>query len=340
LNISQLMAKIPENVNEWSRGILVDLLDEGYDENLRLEFKSKIDSNTKRIPITACAFANTKGGFLIFGLDNDRKKKLTTEQRLVGLDDSDQLKSQINNQIRIIKPSIPIENIEFKESNIPLPNGKVIVILKISKTLVSPHQFKEIFYKRVANGNAPMDVEEIKNAIIESQKSSRMLSLLEGEEELLMDVLNTMTLLVVHGQGLRALNLLKHIDYSTFKHFLYNYSHFYSIEANQALSGLVYDLSRLHRNEAANRETLENPDDYEKEVKIFKENIENSIRLIKKINPLFGIRYIERKSGLFDIISKEIKTEMSKEIKEKKASEEEIKEKKASEEEIKESTTN
>ena len=311
------MAKIPENVTEWSRGILVDLLDEGYDEDLRLEFKSKIDSETKRIPITACAFANTKGGFLVFGIDNDREKKLTTEQRLVGLEDSDQLKSQINNQIRIIKPSIPIENIEFKESNISLPNGNVIVVLKISKTLVSPHQFKEIFYKRVANGNAPMDVEEIKNAIIESQKSSRMLYLLNVEVKMLMDVLNAMKIYSENNYFVTALNLVKHLVYTSFTHFLYNQSHFYSMEIQKSVYNLVYELNRIERNEKVARSKMDSNESLDSNKEIFKSNISICIGDIEEINQQLGITYKERVDGFLDGAKEDIKSDMAEAIKKK-----------------------
>ncbi len=309
------MAKIPENVNEWSRGILVDLLDEGYDENLRLEFKSKIDSNTKRIPITACAFANTKGGFLVFGVDNDRRKKLTTEQRLVGLEDSDELKSQINNQIRNIKFSIPIENIEFKESNISLPNGKVIVVLKISKTMISPHQFKEIFYKRVANGNAPMDIEEIHDAIIESQKSIRMLYLLEEEERLLMDILNAMKIYFDNDEFLKAINLIKHLSYPSFTYFLYNQSHFYSMEIQKFVYRLVYELHRLETNEKVARSRIEVEEISDKSKDMFNTNISSCAEYIKEINQQLGIAYGARDDGFVDKAKESIKSKMVKSIK-------------------------
>lgn len=309
------MAKIPENVNEWSRGILVDLLDEGYDEDLRLEFKSKIDSNTKRIPITACAFANTKGGFLVFGIDNDRKKNI--EQRLVGLDDSDQLKSQINNQIRTIKPSIPIDNIEFKESNISLPNGNVIVVLKISKTLVSPHQFQEIFYKRVANGNAPMDVEEIKNAIIESQKSSRMLYLLKEEERLVMDILNAMKIYHENDKFETAINLVRHLNYATFTHFLYNQSHFYSMEIQESSFMLVRQLDRLERNGQVARSKIDSNESIDESKDIFKSNVSSCIKGVEKINQQLGITYEERVNGFLDGAKEEIKSKMAEMIKKK-----------------------
>jgi len=319
------LAKIPENVNEWSRGILVDLLDEGYDENLRLEFKSKIDAKTKRIPITACAFTNTKGGFLVFGIDNNRNKKLSTEQKLVGLEDSDQLKSKINNQIRNIKLGIPIENIEFKEANISLPNGKVIVVLKISKSVTGPHQFENIFYKRVANGNSPMDIDEIKNAFIESQKSSRMLTLIKTEERYTIDVLNAMNLLIDNKQIERALSLIPHLNYSAFKHFLYNHSNFYDIQVQNLTADLVHELDRLERNVSPIRNNIAQEEYYDEAVSNFKLNVTNSIDNINDFNQRFDIVPSIRNDGFLDTVKEELKDETSKAIKEKKVSEEKIK---------------
>lgn len=300
------MANIPEKVNNWTRGTLVDLLDEGIDENIQLEFKSEINFETKKIPKTACAFANTKGGFLIFGVNNDRTENITTERRLVGLEDSDQLKSQINDQIRNVKPSIPIENIEFRESNIILPDSKVIVVLKISKSLMNPHQFENIFYKRVANGNAPMDVEEIEDEFIESQKSARMLRMLEQEEILLMDVLNSMKTCLEEDDIVETLNFVKHLDYSALTHFLYNYSVFYDDDIQELTYFLVRELHRLETNEKVARPIAPSDDDYNDTKNVFITNVENCIKYVKTINEKLELSYNERKGGFLTKIKEEI----------------------------------
>ena len=84
----------------WSRGKIIDLVDEGYDENDNLEFKKEINLEGERLPKSVCASANTYGGTIIFGIDNDREKALHVDQRVIGLEDSDQLKRTIVDKIK------------------------------------------------------------------------------------------------------------------------------------------------------------------------------------------------------------------------------------------------
>jgi hypothetical protein len=175
------MIKIPDNVEDWDIGLIAKLIHEGYDENEILEFKSEINEQTKKIPITACAFANTHGGTMILGINNDRRSPLSFDQRLIGLEDSDDLKSKITNQLKNIKPDILISNIVFKESNIKLLNGKVIIILQVLKSKNAPHQYENKFYKRISNGNTEMDIEEIRKSFIDSLKNERLMIIISQE---------------------------------------------------------------------------------------------------------------------------------------------------------------
>ena len=84
------MVNIPPSVDDWTLGTITDLLNEGYDEDVQLEFKSEVNDTTEKIPKTACAFANTIGGFIVLGVDNDRTKDLNIMQRICGIDDSDE----------------------------------------------------------------------------------------------------------------------------------------------------------------------------------------------------------------------------------------------------------
>ena len=97
------MVKIPENLEEWSLGTITDILHEGYEESESLELKKDPFSENERIGKVACAFANTKGGIIIIGIDPERKKDL--HERIIGLDESDQLKRTIVDQLKNVRPT-------------------------------------------------------------------------------------------------------------------------------------------------------------------------------------------------------------------------------------------
>jgi len=305
------MIKFPENLEDWTRGFLIDLIDIGYDENLKIEFKSQINEQTKKIPTTTCAFANTGRGFLVFGIDNDRKKKLSTNKRLIGLEDSDDLKSKIENQIRTIKPSLPTECYEFKESNIKLPNGKVVVVLKIEKSNDGPHQFEDRFWKRVANGNAIMKVAEIKKSIIKSRQLERILFLLQHEEKYIMDIVEAMKIMLEHKDTTRALSYVKHLTFGTFKYFLYDYANYYSKNVQETVFFLIYELERLITNSkiagsgGMDDETME----------LFKQNLENLIGYMSVVNQELVLKFEERSNGFKERALEIVKKDMKEAIK-------------------------
>lgn len=309
------MVTIPPNVNEWSRGLLIDLLEEGYDENNFLEFKSKINTETKKIPITACAFANTTGGFLVFGIDNDKGKKKTMEDRLIGLEDSDQLKSQINNQLQNIRPNISIEDIIFRDANIRLPDGNVIVILKVEKSRVGPHQYDHIFYKRGPNGNIPMEIDEIKEAILHSKKSENMLTMLSNEGANLIDTLKGIQILFENRKFERAFLQINNIVYDSFIHFVYHFSYLYNDKIQDASYVLMAELNRLIRNNNQT-ERLKMKDLSDTTLQLFITNVKNCIENLENLKNGLRIDFVEIINSLEKDVSQEMKEEMAKKIKE------------------------
>lgn len=309
------MVTIPPNVNEWRRGLLIDLLEEGYDENNFLEFKSKINTETKKIPITACAFANTTGGFLVFGIDNDKSKKMTIDERLVGLEDSDQLKSQINNQLQNIRPNISIEDVIFRDANIRLPNGNVIVILKVEKSRVGPHQYEHIFYKRGPNGNVQMEIDEIKEAILHSQKSENMLIMLSSEGATLMDMLKGVQILFENKKLERASYQINNIVYDSFRHFLYHFSYLYDDKIQDASYVLIVELNRLIKNNGQ-IERLKVKDLSDDLLELFIINIKNCISNLENLKNSLRLDFVQIKNSLEADASQEMKEEMAKKIKE------------------------
>jgi len=240
------MIEILEDVEQWTYGKIVDLVTEGYDENDILEFKREINLDGDRLIKTACAFANTNGGTIIFGIDNNRKKSLHLNDRILGVSDSDQLKRNIIDKIKNIQPNIPIKNIIFRKTNLKIPHKKeIIVILKITSSKDKPHQYKNIFYKRLSDGNEPMNVTEVKQIILESQKNKKLLALLLQECGLFQERLKEAKKKLGENEISAALISSRNQHFDSINYFMYNQSYLYSTDITQTLMRIVEVIHKI-----------------------------------------------------------------------------------------------
>lgn len=114
---------------------VLDLIETG--ENYHCEFKRKF-STQKKIAKEMIAFANSGGGYIFFGIDDDRK--------VIGIEseksEADLIHDTANNYC---EPLIDY-NIEYKELK-----GKEIVIVEIPESNKKPHRIQD--YKNVININ-------------------------------------------------------------------------------------------------------------------------------------------------------------------------------------------
>jgi predicted HTH transcriptional regulator len=110
-----------------NRRHLLELIEEG--ENLQCEFKRHFTTSEK-IAREMIAFANTKGGYLIFGVDDDRE--------VVGVDsekaESEMIKDAADNYC---EPSLHY-SIDFIELY-----GKEVVIVSIPESDSKPHRIQD-----------------------------------------------------------------------------------------------------------------------------------------------------------------------------------------------------
>lgn len=121
-------------------------------ESDTVELKQNFD---KDVFETVCAFANTKGGNIIIGIND---KKMVKGIQLG--------KESINNWINQIsqtiepKPRLKVEKLFTKD--------KPIAILQISESQIKPVSFKGRYYKRVSSTNRQMNWEDITKLVLES----------------------------------------------------------------------------------------------------------------------------------------------------------------------------
>ncbi len=110
-----------------NRKALRDIIEEG--ENFHVEFKLKF-SSVEKIAKEMMAFANTKGGVLIFGVDDDGK--------LIGLE-SEKTESELIRQAAKDYCEPPLEYIE---EFINLDNRELVVIT-VPESHLKPHRLQD-----------------------------------------------------------------------------------------------------------------------------------------------------------------------------------------------------
>ena len=118
-------------------------------ENLTLEFKEKYSS---RIDEDIVAFANTKGGIILLGVDDNGNVK--------GEELTNDLKAKINTLTRNCKPSISV-NIRQIEK---------IVVLEIPEGDIKPYSCSTGYFRRLDGNTQKMDTEELKILFQKSDK--------------------------------------------------------------------------------------------------------------------------------------------------------------------------
>jgi predicted HTH transcriptional regulator len=106
---------------------LLDLIEEG--ENIQVEFKRKFSTHDK-IAREMMAFANTKGGYVLFGIDDDRK--------IVGVESEKETSELVKDTaLNYCEPSLKY-SIEYREIE-----SKEIVIVSVPESNNKPHRLQD-----------------------------------------------------------------------------------------------------------------------------------------------------------------------------------------------------
>jgi len=106
---------------------LLDLIEEG--ENIQVEFKRKFSTHDK-IAREMIAFANTKGGYVLFGIDDDKK--------IVGVESEKETTELVKDAaLNYCEPSLKY-SIEYREVE-----SKEIVIVSVPESTLKPHRLQD-----------------------------------------------------------------------------------------------------------------------------------------------------------------------------------------------------
>ena len=133
---------------------IFNIINEG--ENQKTEFKTSFG---KAVIESVVAFSNTNGGKVIIGI-NDSKE-------IVGIDlSSETIKNFINEIKQNTNPQVIPDIFTFKVDH------KNIVVIEVPEYPVKPVSFKNKYFKRFANSNHLMSLDEIANEYIKTINSS------------------------------------------------------------------------------------------------------------------------------------------------------------------------
>ncbi len=138
-----------------------------YKENFaHLIISDKVKKEEKKVEFRndVCSFANSEGGFLVYGI-----KEIKGEaSEIIGIDiqnnDTDKFELDRRTDLQPINPRIPYLQFNF----ISLQNGKYVVIIYVKHDSFAPYtqlvnQSNYKFFKRAGNGKTYMTYTEIKN---------------------------------------------------------------------------------------------------------------------------------------------------------------------------------
>jgi hypothetical protein len=177
---------IPTTLSDWSVAVLIELLERHVFEDEQFDFKESLldprdDKAKDRLRKTCSAFANTEGGFLVFGVAN--AASLSPRKRLIGLDTSLDFPEHFGNFPLSCTPSAPWL---FLNPPLKLENGRLIHVVHVLKSWRAPHSVGNtengwIFPKRTNKGNEAMNMDEIRSAFLGLYEKRLKLQLLKSE---------------------------------------------------------------------------------------------------------------------------------------------------------------
>jgi hypothetical protein len=177
---------LPAQLSDWDVDAIVNLLSTKMFESENFDYKEALpdprDVEAKnRLCAACCAFANSSGGFLVFGIDDNKSKSPT--DRLVGLDSDLDFPEHFGNFPRKCDPSV---HWRFRNPALPLASGRVIHVVEVPKSWRAPHAYGEAskgwrFTKRTNKGNEDMSMEEIRLAFLGHYEKRLKLQLLRSE---------------------------------------------------------------------------------------------------------------------------------------------------------------
>lgn len=149
---------IPSRLEDWTYDIIKNMVDRNQSESVWHDFKANIPDATS-LTKDCCAFANTQGGFFIFGV-----KERGTQFRIEGINNDKEISNLFGQKIHAV-PQIYFDQPKI----IFIPNSnKVLTVFHILPSPRKPHISSSMqerrFWKRTNAGNDLIEYDEIRRA--------------------------------------------------------------------------------------------------------------------------------------------------------------------------------
>lgn len=168
---------IKKNLEDIKEDDLLYLVDNEIIEKKTLEYKGQLPGNNdeekKKFLASVSSFANTIGGDLFFGINEDPNSgaPLSPLEGIL-IPNVDQVILRLEQIIRDgIEPNIPASCINVQQ--IPLSNSNLVILIRVRKSWLAPHRisFKKWhrFYARSTNGKYLLDIQELRSTFILSE---------------------------------------------------------------------------------------------------------------------------------------------------------------------------
>jgi hypothetical protein len=184
----------PDDPDAWTYATVLALVERRTGEPAWCDFKAVLNEGDRAgrsdhaaaIRRTACAMANTEGGFLVFGvLDAQAGAERRPVERIVGLPPSNEFGKQLGDKLDAITPPLAFQ---VRGAPIALPDDQMRGIVPV-RVPASPlgHAVVEqsgalVFYRRGDGGKAsPMGYYEVRDRMLYSADQQRKLRMLRLE---------------------------------------------------------------------------------------------------------------------------------------------------------------
>lgn len=143
------------------------LIDSRIEESLTLEYKREVSSN-KDIAKDISTFANTEGGYIIYGIQAEDKVP-TTIAWIIGVGIEERVQNVITTAIQPAIKGVRIYRIPN-----PKKDSEAIYIAQISRSEEAPHMANNRYFRRRGSSSVPMDDVEVKAAIFSSGRTTAL----------------------------------------------------------------------------------------------------------------------------------------------------------------------
>lgn len=191
---------LPLHLADWTYKTIVNLVKTRDFEDDTFDYKAVLNPTSENneykkdhrdsIRRTVCSMANTSGGFIIFGV-KDQKNTIegtdALEDRICGVPLGGELLKDFGEKIAVLQPNVHFEPIP---QAIPIPdkNGKGVFVVYIPQSQRRPHMvFFEgggggIYYRRGEHGAAePMTHNEVRDQMMYTEDRMKKVTLLRLE---------------------------------------------------------------------------------------------------------------------------------------------------------------